>query len=105
MHQAHGCCRQCYKQCSPLQKHRLAAAAAAAEKADVQPDCQQQPHAAAAAAATASVQPKLRLTKPKRKLQWKKWEKKLFEQLLKVEQEEVSHMLRGPCSGVCACAT
>jgi hypothetical protein len=57
------------------------AAAAAAAAADMQPS---------QAAAVAGVQePLIRLTKRKRQLSWQKWERKLFEQLLEVGQEQV----------------
>jgi hypothetical protein len=74
---------QVIAQVTPAKRHRCLeplAAAAAAGAADLEPSL---------AAAPAGQQPVLRLTKRQRKLSWPKWERKLFEQLLQANQEQV----------------
>jgi hypothetical protein len=65
-------------------KHLLAAAAAAAAAPDAQPQ-----QTAATAVLGPAKQPLIRLSRRKRPLSWQRWERKLFETLLAVDQEQV----------------
>lgn len=87
------CPHQQLPRSSSRQPHRckhLPAAAAAAP--GVQP-----PDQAAATAVLPAKQPLIRLSRRKRTLSWPRWERKLFETLLAVDQEQVR--CRKPCVG------
>lgn len=47
------------------------------------------PQPSQAAVAAALQEPLIRLSRPKRRLSWQRWERKLFEQLLEANQEQV----------------
>lgn len=70
----------------PRKPHRFKLLPAAAAAPGVQPPEQ----AAAPAVLPPAKQPLIRLSRRKRTLSWPRWERKLFESLLAVDQEQVS---------------